>query len=90
MQSIILGGFFSGKMWKNMGKRPFTQVAMAGLGQNCTGGCGRIGVYRVKCQVEFVINADYIELFLDQLDLHPIVCEFNNFFPLPHNPCPLR
>ena len=27
---------------------PFFRADMAGLGKYCTGGCGRIGVYRVK------------------------------------------
>ena len=31
-----------------MEKRSFFQAAMAGLGKYCTGGYGRIGVYRVK------------------------------------------
>ena len=29
-------------------KRPFFRADMAGLGKYCTGGYGRIGVYRVK------------------------------------------
>ena len=40
--------FYLGKIWKNMGKRPFFRAATAGLGKYGTGGCGRIGVYRVK------------------------------------------
>ena len=35
-------------MWKNMEKRPFIRVAMAGLGKYHMGGDGRIGVYRVN------------------------------------------
>ena len=31
-----------------MEKRPFFRAAMAGLGKYCTGGYGRIGVYRVN------------------------------------------
>ena len=31
-----------------MEKRPFFRADMAGLGKCCTGGDGRIGVYRVK------------------------------------------
>ena len=33
-------------MWKFLGKRPFFRADMAGLGKYCTGGYGRIGVYR--------------------------------------------
>ena len=50
MQLILLGGYFFGKMWKNMEKRPFFRAAMAGLGKYHMGGYGRIGVYRVKVQ----------------------------------------
>ena len=31
MRLILFGGYFFGKMWKNMEKRPFFQAAMAGL-----------------------------------------------------------
>ena len=48
MQLILFGGFFFGKMWKNMEKRPFFRAATAGLGTYHTGGYGRIGVYRVN------------------------------------------
>ena len=48
MRKILFGGFYLGKMWKNMAKRSFFWAAMAGLGKYCTGGYGRIGVYRVK------------------------------------------
>ena len=40
-----------GKIWKNMENRPFFRADMAGLGKYCTGGYGRIGVYRVKMSV---------------------------------------
>ena len=41
------GWFYFGKMWKNMEKLLFFRADMAGLGKYCTGGYGRIGVYRV-------------------------------------------
>ena len=40
--------FYFGKIWKSLEKRPFFRADMAGLGKYCTGGYGRIGVYRVK------------------------------------------
>ena len=48
MRLILFGGYFFGKMWKNMEKRPFFRAAMAGLGKYHMGGYGRIGVYRVN------------------------------------------
>ena len=36
------------KMWKYLEKRPFFWADMAGLGKYHMGGCGWIGVYRVK------------------------------------------
>ena len=48
MRQILFGGFYLGKMWKNMEKRPFFRAATAGLGKYGTGGYGRIGVYRVN------------------------------------------
>ena len=48
MRLILFGGYFFGKMWKNMEKRPFFRAAMAGLGKYHMGGYGRIGVYRVS------------------------------------------
>ena len=54
MRLIISGGFFFGKMWKNMEKRPFFRAAMAGLWTYHTGGYGRIGVYRVNVEFEFI------------------------------------
>ena len=48
MWLILFGVFYVGKMWKNMEKQPFFWAAMAGLGKYCTGGYGRIGVYRDK------------------------------------------
>ena len=50
----ICGKYFWGALfWKKkkyiyMEKRPFFRAAMAGLGKCCTGGYGRIRVYRVK------------------------------------------
>ena len=35
-------------MWKILEKRPFFRADTAGLGKYCTGGYGRIGVYRVN------------------------------------------
>ena len=46
MRSIFFEGFSVGKLWKNIEKQPFFQVAIARLGKYCTGGYGRIGVYR--------------------------------------------
>ena len=51
MRLIRFGWFYFGKMWKNMEKRPFFRADMAGLGKYCTGGYGRIGVYRVNRNV---------------------------------------
>ena len=48
MRLILFGGYFFGKMWTNMEKRPFFRVAMAGFRKYHTGGYGRIEVYRVK------------------------------------------
>ena len=45
MWLIHFGGWSLGKMWKNMGKRPFFRAATAGLVKYCTGVNGRIGVY---------------------------------------------
>ena len=45
---ILSEGVYLGKMWKFLGKRLFFRADMAGLGKYCTGGFGRIGVYRVK------------------------------------------
>ena len=44
---LLFGGFYFGKMWKILEKRPFFRADTAGLGKYCTGGYGRIGVYRV-------------------------------------------
>ena len=38
-------------MWKFLEKRPFFRADMAGLGKYCTGGYGRIGVYRVNQEI---------------------------------------
>ena len=48
MQFLLFGGFYFGKMLKILEKRPFFRADTAGLGKYCTGGYGRIGVYRVK------------------------------------------
>ena len=45
---IRFGGFYFGKLWKFLEKRPFFRADMAGLGKYHTGGYGRIGVYRVN------------------------------------------
>ena len=39
-------GRFSGRIWPDWGNT--ARADMAGLGKYCTGGYGRIGVYRVK------------------------------------------
>ena len=46
MRLVRFGWFYFGKMWKNMEKQLFFRADMAGLGKYCTGGYGRIGVYR--------------------------------------------
>ena len=46
MRFLLFGGFYFGKMWKILEKRPFFRADTAGLGKYCTGGYGRIGVYR--------------------------------------------
>ena len=48
MRFLLFGGFYFGKIWKILEKRPFFRADTAGLGKYCTGGYGRIGVYRVK------------------------------------------
>ena len=45
---IFFVGFYFGKMWTFLEKRPFFRADMAGLGKYHTGGYGWIGVYRVK------------------------------------------
>ena len=45
---IFFVGFYFGKMWKFLEKRPFFRADMARLGKYHMGGYGRIGVYRVK------------------------------------------
>ena len=52
MRLILFGGYFFGKMWKNMEKLPFFRAAMAGLGKYHMGGYGWIGVYRVKARIQ--------------------------------------
>ena len=51
MRFLLFGGFYFGKMWKNLEKRPFFRADMARLGKYCKGGYGRIGVYRVKQRI---------------------------------------
>ena len=46
MRFLLFGGFYFGKIWKILEKRPFFRADTAGLGKYCTGGYGRIGVYR--------------------------------------------
>ena len=76
MRLVRFGWFYFGKMWKNMEKRLFFRADMAGLGKYCTGGYGRIGVYRVNLIfITFYMLSQllrvtpkviaYIELFLD-------------------------
>ena len=45
-------------MWKLLEKRPFFRADMAGLGKYCTGGYGRIGVYRVKENFQALLSND--------------------------------
>ena len=40
-------------------KWPFFRADTAGLGKYCTGGYGRIGVYRVKLTFTFEVNEKY-------------------------------
>ena len=49
---IFFVGFYFGKMWKIWEKWPFFRADMAGLWKYHTGGYGRIGVYRVKQQLQ--------------------------------------
>ena len=51
MRFLLFGGFYFGKMWKILEKRPFFRADTAGLGKYCTGGYGRIGVYRVNQEI---------------------------------------
>ena len=53
-------GFF----WKNS---RFFQADIAGLGKYCTGGYGRIGVYRVKQFFRYRVGLDNIPLFDDDI-----------------------
>ena len=48
---ILFLGFYFGKMWNFLEKRPFFRADMAGLGKYGTGRYSRIGVYRVKSNV---------------------------------------
>ena len=48
MRLTLFGGFSFGKLWRNIEKTPFFGAAMAGFGKYCKGGCGWIGVYRVR------------------------------------------
>ena len=61
-------------MWNFFEKRPFFRADMAGLGKYCTGGYGRIGVYRVNSPTS---GRDF-------LSLSPIpfgtCCKVNNLF----------
>ena len=52
MRLILFGGYFFGKMWKNMEKLPFFRAAMAGFGKYHMGGYGRIVVHRVKARIQ--------------------------------------
>ena len=45
---LLFVRFYFRKMWNLLEKQPFFRADMAGLGKYCTGGYGRIGVYRVK------------------------------------------
>ena len=51
MRLILFGGFFFGKMWKNMEKGPFFRAATDGLGRYCMGGYDLIGVYSVAQEI---------------------------------------
>ena len=51
---VLFVWFYLGKMWKFLEKLPFFRADMAGLGKYCTGGYGRIGVYRVKLRQAFL------------------------------------
>ena len=44
------------KIWKILEKRPFFRADTAGLGIYCTGGYGRIGVYRVKASKRLIFG----------------------------------
>ena len=48
-------------MWKFLEKRPFFRADMAGLGKYCTGGYGRIGVYRVKGNILYDIELYFVK-----------------------------
>ena len=75
MQLILFGGYFFGKMWTNMEKRPFFRAAMAGLGKYHMGGYGRIGVYRVNSQTMVYFTESSVRLmpmqWLNALSLLP-------------------
>ena len=47
MRLLLFGRFYFGKIWNILEKRPFFRADTAGLRKYCTGGYGRIGVYRV-------------------------------------------
>ena len=64
MRLILFGGYFFGKMWKNMEKRPFFRAAMAGLGKYHMGGHSRIGVYRVKVGHNFRVQQFVVQNLL--------------------------
>ena len=48
---ILFLGFYFGKKWNFLEKRPFFRADMAGLGKYHTGGYGRIGVYRDNVRI---------------------------------------
>ena len=70
MRLLLFGGFYFGKMWKILEKRPFFRADMAGLGKYCTGGYGRIGVYRVKLQVPLALESFTHTWHLNPLHIH--------------------
>ena len=51
---------FHPPFWKNVEKCGNIQADMAGLGKYCTGGYGRIGVYRVKLMYGYHMSHDRI------------------------------
>ena len=63
MRLILFRGYFFGKMWKNVEKRPFFRAAMAGLGKYHMGGYGRIGVYMVNLRETLKFSPSNHKLF---------------------------
>ena len=96
MRFLLFGGFYFGKILKILEKRPFFRADTAGLGKYCTGGYGRIGVYRVnghsdigmvlKIQVMTMSHCVYLFLHTPILsNVYKIIVLVDIILPVPSN-----